>query len=186
MQHLWLLLSPSTSLPGDDGSRLRYPETRLPPLTLARLLWWYSLFSCISLRRAPLRTEKTIEGELAWVVLPVIATVARLLRRKLVLENEYLRLENRIIKATIPGRTRFADEEHRPLTPISTALRRQAAEALSDDPSDSAPQRRKRLLRGRLAARLAASAAWRCRKHSGHARGAGNPSRLSFACSASE
>jgi hypothetical protein len=38
--------------------------------------------------------------------LPVIATAARLLCRELTLQNEYLRLENRALKKTVPGRTR--------------------------------------------------------------------------------
>src|SRR3990170_3188074 len=33
-----------------------------------------------------------------WMGLPMIATVARLLCRELTLENEYLRLENRLLK----------------------------------------------------------------------------------------
>ena len=42
-----------------------------------------------------------------WAGLPVIATVARLLCRELTLQNEYLRLENRILKGKTPGRLRF-------------------------------------------------------------------------------
>jgi hypothetical protein len=36
-----------------------------------------------------------------WLGLPVIATVARVLCRELTLQNEYLRLENKIVKAKI-------------------------------------------------------------------------------------
>ena len=42
--------------------------------------------------------EKAVERRPDWVGLPVIATVARLLCRELTLQNEYLRLENRILK----------------------------------------------------------------------------------------
>ena len=38
---------------------------------------------------------------LDWVGLPVIATVVRLLCWELTLENEYLRLENRILQAKV-------------------------------------------------------------------------------------
>ncbi len=88
---------------------------------LVQPLSWYSLSSCISLRREPPSIEKTVEGEPDWVRLPVIATVARLLCRELTLENEYLRLANRILKEKVSGRIRFADEERRPLTRMSSA-----------------------------------------------------------------
>jgi len=41
---------------------------------------------------------KDAERGLNWMEMPVIATVARLLCRELTLQNEYLRLENRILK----------------------------------------------------------------------------------------
>jgi len=82
---------------------------------------WYSLSSCISLRREPPRTEKTVEGELDWVGLSVIATAVRLLCRPLTLENEYLWPGNRILKEKVSGRIRFTDEERRPLTRMSSA-----------------------------------------------------------------
>jgi len=47
-----------------------------------------------------------------WAGLPVIATVARLLCRELTLENEYLRLENRVLRSNARGRIRFTDFEH--------------------------------------------------------------------------
>jgi hypothetical protein len=56
-----------------------------------------------------------------WVELPAIATVARLLCRELTLQNEYLRLEYRILKETVSGRIRFTDEERRPLMRMSSA-----------------------------------------------------------------
>ena len=45
--------------------------------------------------------EKAVERELDWAGLPVIATVARLLCRELTLQNEYVRLENRILNEKV-------------------------------------------------------------------------------------
>ena len=61
-----------------------------------------------------------------WMGLPMIAVVARLLCRELTLENEYLRLENRIVKekAQAAGRLRFTDEERRSLTEAALAMGR--------------------------------------------------------------
>jgi len=61
-----------------------------------------------------------------WMGLPVIAVVARLLCRELTLENEYLRLENRIVKekAQAKGRLRFTDEQRRSLTEAALAMGR--------------------------------------------------------------
>jgi len=61
-----------------------------------------------------------------WMGLPMIAVVARLLCRELTLENEYLRLENRILKdkADANGRLRFTDEERRSLTEAALAMGR--------------------------------------------------------------
>ncbi len=42
--------------------------------------------------------DEAAEPGFHWAGLPVIATVARLLCRELTLQNEYLRLENRILK----------------------------------------------------------------------------------------
>jgi len=68
--------------------------------------------------------EQDAERGWDWVGLPVIATVARLLCRELTLQNEYLRLENRILKEKVPGRLRFTDEERRSLTAAALALGR--------------------------------------------------------------
>lgn len=46
-----------------------------------------------------------------WAGLPLIATLARLLCRELTLQNEYLRLENRVLRDKFDGRIRFTDEE---------------------------------------------------------------------------
>jgi len=61
-----------------------------------------------------------------WMGLPVIAVVARLLCRELTLENEYLRLENRIVKekAQAAGRLRFTDEERRSVMEAALAMGR--------------------------------------------------------------
>jgi len=59
-----------------------------------------------------------------WAGLPLIATVARLLCRELTLQNEYLRLENRILKSKIRGRLRFTDDERRSLVAAALAMGR--------------------------------------------------------------
>jgi putative transposase len=66
--------------------------------------------------------EKAVGRGLDWAGLPVIATVARLLCRELTLQNEYLRLENRILKEKVPGRIRFTDEERRSLAEAALAM----------------------------------------------------------------
>ena len=58
--------------------------------------------------------------------MPVVATVARLLCGKLVLENEYLRTENKILKSKIKGRIRFTDDERRSLVEAAVALGRKS------------------------------------------------------------
>ncbi len=63
--------------------------------------------------------RKDAERGLDWAGLPVIATVARLLCREPMPQNEYLRVENQILKAEVSGRTRFTDEERRPLMRMS-------------------------------------------------------------------
>ena len=68
--------------------------------------------------------EKGVQRGPDWMGLPVIATVARLLCRELTLQNEYLRLENRVLKDKIPGRIRFTDEERQSLTDAALAMGR--------------------------------------------------------------
>jgi hypothetical protein len=58
------------------------------------------------------------------VGLPVIATVARLLCREFTLQNECLRLENRILREKVSGRIRFTDEERRSLMEAALAMGR--------------------------------------------------------------
>ena len=59
-----------------------------------------------------------------WAGLPVIATVARLLCRELTLENEYLRLENRVLKSKVRGRIRFSADERWALMKAALAMGR--------------------------------------------------------------
>jgi len=59
-----------------------------------------------------------------WAGLPVIATVARLLCRELTLENEYLRLENRVLRSKVQGRIRFTDDERWALMKAALAMGR--------------------------------------------------------------
>jgi len=59
-----------------------------------------------------------------WAGLPLIATIARLLCRELTLQNEYLRLENKVLKSRIKGRIRFDDDERRSLVDAALAMGR--------------------------------------------------------------
>ena len=52
--------------------------------------------------------EHGVERGPDWAGLPVIATLARLLCPELTLQNEYLRLENRILKEKVSGRIRLS------------------------------------------------------------------------------
>ena len=63
-------------------------------------------------------------GRLDWAGLPVIATVARLLCRELTLENEYLRLENRVLRSKVQGRIGFTDDERWSLMKAALAMGR--------------------------------------------------------------
>ncbi len=67
---------------------------------------------------------KDTESAFNWAGLPVIATVARLLCRELVLQNEYLRTENKILTSRIKGRIRFSDDERRSLVDAALAMGR--------------------------------------------------------------
>ena len=59
-----------------------------------------------------------------WTGLPVIATVARLLCKELTLENEYLRLENQVLKQKVRGRICFKDHERWLLVNAALAMGR--------------------------------------------------------------
>ncbi len=74
--------------------------------------------------------DKTLsEAPARWLGLPVIATVARILCRELPLQDEYLRLENKILKSKIQGRVRFTDDEGRSLAGAAPAMGRKLMEA---------------------------------------------------------
>ncbi len=75
--------------------------------------------------------EKTVsEVPARWLGLPVIATVARILCRELTLQNEYLRLENKILRSKIRGRVRFTDDERRSLASAALAMGRKLMDAV--------------------------------------------------------
>jgi putative transposase len=50
-----------------------------------------------------------------WLSVPIIATITRLLCRELTLQNEYLQLENKILKSKVNKRIVFTDDERRVL-----------------------------------------------------------------------
>jgi len=50
-----------------------------------------------------------------WLSLPIVATISRLLCQELTVQNEYLSLENNILKSKIKGRIQFTDDERRSL-----------------------------------------------------------------------
>ena len=59
--------------------------------------------------------ENAVERGPGWAGLPVIATVARLLCREVTVQNEYLWLEDRILKEKVSVRSRFTEKERRSL-----------------------------------------------------------------------
>jgi len=65
--------------------------------------------------------KRDAEVGLNWAGLPLIATVVRLLCRDLTLQNEYLRIENEILKSKMKGRIRFTDKEVRTFCGLRTA-----------------------------------------------------------------
>ena len=67
-------------------------------------------------------TQMPSDQPAKWLGLPVIATIARLLCRELTLQNEYLRLENKILKSKIVGRICFTDDERRSLVDAALAM----------------------------------------------------------------
>ena len=68
-----------------------------------------------------MRVVNAVERGPDWAGLPVTATMARLLCRELTLQNQYLRVENQVLKEEVPRRIRFTDEERRPLMRMSSA-----------------------------------------------------------------
>ncbi len=63
-----------------------------------------------------------------WLSVPIIATITRLLCRELTLQNEYLRLENKILKSKINKRLSFTDDERRTLVEAALAMGRNLME----------------------------------------------------------
>jgi urease accessory protein UreF len=59
-----------------------------------------------------------------WLNVPVIATIARLLYRELTLQNEYLRLENKVFKSRIEKRIVFTENERRTLIEAALSMGR--------------------------------------------------------------
>ena len=76
-------------------------------------------------------TQMPSDQPAKWLGLPVIATIVRILCRELTLQNEYLRLENKILKSKIAGRIRFTDDERRSLVNAALAMGRNLMEPLS-------------------------------------------------------
>jgi len=68
-----------------------------------------------------------------WLGLPVIATVARILCRELTLQNEYLRLENKILKSKIQGELKKLGIEISKTT-VANLLRRNGLPSSPDRP----------------------------------------------------
>ena len=64
------------------------------------------------------------QNRINWLGLPVVATMARLLCRELTLQNEYLRVENRVLRSKLPGRIGFTDADRRSLTDAAVAMGR--------------------------------------------------------------
>ena len=63
-----------------------------------------------------------------WLSVPIIATITRLLCRELTLQNEYLQLENKILKSKINKRIVFTDDERRSLVESAMAMGRDLME----------------------------------------------------------
>ncbi len=64
-----------------------------------------------------------------WLSIPIIATISRLLCQELTVQNEYLRLENKILKSKIKGRIQFTDDERRSLVDTAFAMSTQLIES---------------------------------------------------------
>ncbi len=75
-------------------------------------------------------SEKPSTQPAKWLGLPVVATIARLLCRELILQNEYLRLENKILRSKIEGRIPFTDDERRSLVDAALAMGRKLMETV--------------------------------------------------------
>lgn len=69
-----------------------------------------------------MKTDETLTPQKSWINVPVISLVARILCRELVLQNEYLKIENRILKSKVNHRLSFTDDERRTLVDAALAL----------------------------------------------------------------
>ena len=65
-----------------------------------------------------------------WLEQPLMMTVAKLHCKDLVLENEYLRVENRILRSKLPQRLPFTDDDRRSLVASALALGRKVMESV--------------------------------------------------------
>jgi hypothetical protein len=70
--------------------------------------------------------EKTVSEEPAnkWLDAPIIAMITRLLCRALILQNEYPRQENKVLKSKLNKRMVFTDDERRTLVESAMAMGR--------------------------------------------------------------
>ena len=75
-------------------------------------------------------TQMPSDQPAKWLGLPVIATIVRILCRELTLQNEYFRLENKILKSKIVGRICFTDDERRSLVDAALAMGRKLMESV--------------------------------------------------------
>jgi len=69
-----------------------------------------------------MKTENISTPPRSWINVPVIGLVAQILCRELVLQNEYLRTENRILKSKVSKRLSFTDDERRTLVDAAMVL----------------------------------------------------------------
>ena len=74
--------------------------------------------------------EIASEQSAKWFSLPIITTISRLLCQELTLQNEYLRLENKILRSKIKGRIQFTDDERRPLVDAALVMGRKLMESV--------------------------------------------------------
>jgi len=65
-----------------------------------------------------------------WLSLPIVATISRLLCQELTLQNEYLCLENKVLRSKIKGRIQFTDDERRSLVDAALAMGRKLMESV--------------------------------------------------------
>jgi hypothetical protein len=75
-------------------------------------------------------TQMPSDQPAKWLGLPVIATIVRILCRELTLQNEYLRLENKILKSKIAGCICFTDDERISLVNAASAMGRKLMESV--------------------------------------------------------